>query len=101
MHGASHNLEVSKRLLVIKNIIIIKERKINCNYITEGLEYEIKKFALNPIGSGKFCVKNDFVSEIVERNLARKYRMYWLQRKHWKLSCYLNKSPGTWVRILN
>lgn len=69
MYSVSHNLEVSKPILVIKINIIIKERKIDWNSIIEGLEYETKEFALNPIGSGKqkFCMKNDFISEILER----------------------------------
>lgn len=67
MYGASHNLEVSKQSLVTKNNIIIKERRINWNSITESLEYQ--EFALNPSNrrKQKFCVKNDFASEILER----------------------------------
>lgn len=59
---------VSKSL-VTKNNIIVKERKIDWNSIVEGLEYQTKEFAFNPIGSGKqkFCTKNDFISEILER----------------------------------
>lgn len=36
MHGASHNLEVNK------NNIIIKERKIDCNSIIEALNMRLR-----------------------------------------------------------
>lgn len=69
MYGASYNLEVSKQSLVTKNNIIIKERRTNWNSITESLEYQTKEFALTPTDRSKqkFCVKNDFASEILER----------------------------------
>lgn len=68
MYGASHNLEISKQSLVTKNIII-KEKRINWNSITESFEYQTKEFALNPTDRSKqkFCVKNNFASESLER----------------------------------
>jgi len=58
MYGASHNLEVSKQSWVIKNNILIKDGKTDWNPIMEGLEYQTKELALNPVGSGKqkFCL---------------------------------------------
>lgn len=53
MYGASHNLEVSKQSLVIKNNTVIKGRKIDLNSIIEGLEYQTKEFALNPTDRSK------------------------------------------------
>lgn len=59
MYSASHNLEVSKQLLVIKNILI-KDGKRKWNSIMEVLEQQTKDFALNPVGGdnmgGKFGV---------------------------------------------
>lgn len=53
MYGASHNLEVSKQSLVIKNNTVIKGRKIDWNSVIEGLEYQTKEFALNPTDRSK------------------------------------------------
>lgn len=74
MYGASHNLEISRQSLVTKNNIIIKEKRINWNSITESFEYQTKEFALNPTDRSKqkFCVKNNFASESLERKIWQK-----------------------------